>query len=320
MLYFVTILLIAVLLFALELCYFRLADRFNIVDKPNERSSHSTITLRGGGIIFPIAGVLYFCFFGCVYPLFLIGLLLIAAVSFVDDVQPLPNRIRITVHFIALFLMFVQWEFPLQYPWFVPLALIFCAGIINAWNFMDGINGITGGYSFVVLTGLAFVNSFQREFVDANLINVVLLSLIVFNFFNFRTKAKCFAGDVGAVTIAFVIVFVLGLLMFTEGDGSAICFVAVYGVDSVMTILYRLMLRENIFKPHRRHLYQLLANERRIPHIYVSLLYSAVQAAIIGGYLLCRPHGATAAWSYTAVVLAVLVGIYILIRVSFRRG
>jgi len=228
-----TLIITSITLLIFELLYFRIADRFNIVDKPNERSSHSQITLRGGGIVFSLAAAMFFCLFGFVYPLFFAGLTLIAFISFFDDIRPLPNKIRLSVHFISVILLFAQWGI-LQYSfWLLIPLLIVVAGIINAFNFMDGINGMTGGYSLVVLCGLGYVNLFQVEFVNQNLINVVFISLLVFNFFNFRTKAKCFAGDVGSVSISFMIVFMLGLLVLKTSDVTWLVFLAVYGVDSV---------------------------------------------------------------------------------------
>jgi UDP-N-acetylmuramyl pentapeptide phosphotransferase/UDP-N-acetylglucosamine-1-phosphate transferase len=222
---------------------------------------------------------------GFTYPLFFVGLTLISLISFGDDVKPLPNKIRILVHFLAVILVFAQWELLQQPIWCLIPLLILVAGIINAFNFMDGINGMTGGYGLVVLSGLCYVNLFHIEFVDQNLINIVMISLLVFNFFNFRTKAKCFAGDVGSVSLAFIIVFLIGLLILKTANITWLMFLAVYGIDSVLTIIQRLYLHENIFRPHRKHLYQLLANEKKIPHIIVSTIYMIVQGIIIVGLL-----------------------------------
>ena len=306
---------IFIILFVVELAYFRLAKRFGIVDKPNARSSHSRLTLRGGGIIFPLAVLVGACVYGFAYPWFLTGLVLIAGISFWDDVKPVSNRIRLAVHFLSLLLLFVQWDLFREYPLLVLPFLIVCAGIINAYNFMDGINGITGGYSIVVLTGLAYVNQCESGFVDPNLLYVSFLSLVVFNIFNFRTKAKCFAGDVGSVSIAFSILFFLGSLMLQTRDFSWICFLSVYGVDTVLTILHRLGLKENIFQPHRKHLYQLFANELKIPHLLVSASYLLVQGAIIIGYLAMRPLGPVFAWVYVVSVFGLLSIVYFVIRI-----
>lgn len=297
-------------LIALELLYFRIADRFNIIDKPNMRSSHKSITLRGGGIIFLFGAWLYSIVYGFEYPWFLLGLTLIAGISFVDDVHSIPNRYRIVVHFAAMLLMFYQWGIfnGAMWWWIIP-AWIVCTGIINAYNFMDGINGITGGYSLAVLVPLAILNH-NIGFVDQNLIYVSVLSLLVFCLFNFRTKAKCFAGDVGAVGIAFIILFVLGTLIVQSGQLWYLIFLAVYGVDSVLTIVHRLILHENIFEAHRKHAYQLMANELKMPHVVVSSIYMLLQLAISFGaiYLPINP------WLYFVIVIVVLCLMYILFK------
>ena len=278
-------LFVVVMLFALELVYFRLADRFNIIDRPNERSSHTRITLRGGGIVFYLGALVYFAASGFMYPWFMLGLTLIAGVSFVDYVLSVSSGLRLGIHFLAMLLMFYQWGM-LELPWwYLLVALVICTGIINAYNFMDGINGITGGYSLVVLCGLAHVNTRVVSFVESDMIYTMIIGVVVFDFFNFRQKAKCFAGDVGSVGIAFIILFLLGKLILTTGDFSYIIFLVVYGVDSVLTIVHRLMLHENIGLPHRKHAYQLMANELKMPHVVVSALYMLVQGGIVAMYL-----------------------------------
>ena len=279
-------LLIFVILLAGELLYFRVADHFNIIDKPNERSSHTRITLRGGGIIFYVGVLLYFFMHGFGYPWFMLGLTLIALISFVDDVHSVSQKPRLAVHFIAMLLMFYQWGLFTQFPlWYILIALVCCTGIINAYNFMDGINGITGGYSLVVLAALAYINCRCVQFIEPDFLYVAMSAVAVFCFFNFRKRAKCFAGDVGSVSIAFIILFVLGKLILETDDLTYIILLAVYGVDSVLTIIHRLLLHENISLPHRKHLYQIMANELRVPHVVVSLVYMIVQIAVIAGFL-----------------------------------
>ena len=300
-------------LFLIEILYFKIADKFNIIDKPNQRSSHTKITLRGGGIIFYIGTLLYFIIDGFQYPWFFAGLTLIAAISFADDIRPQSAKLRLLVHFISMLLMFYQWDL-FSLPWyFTLLALVLSVGIINAYNFMDGINGITGGYSLVLLIAFWFINNYQVSFIDNELIYFIGLAVLVFDIFNFRIKAKCFAGDVGAVSIAFVIVFMLGLLIIKTHDFSYIILLAVYGVDSMLTIVHRIMLKENIFEAHRKHAYQIMANELKIKHIYVSLIYMVLQAVIIFGYIMCFEYR----YIYTISAFAVLGIVYIIFMKKF---
>lgn len=295
-------------LLAIELLYFRIADKLNIIDKPNERSSHTRITLRGGGIIFYFGALAYFVINRGEYPWFMLALTLVAFISMVDDVRSVSQRTRLLFHFTAMALMFGQWGLYDLPWWWVVIALIVCTGIINAYNFMDGINGITGGYSLVLLVALAYVNREVVPFVEPDFIYMVILSVVVFCLFNFRKKAKCFAGDVGSVSIAFILLFLIGKLVLVTEDLSWVVLLAVYGVDSVLTIIHRLMLHENIGLPHRKHLYQLMANELHVPHVAVSALYMAVQAVIVAGYLYFRESG----YGYLAGCVLVLSIAYVL--------
>ncbi|MEL5892850.1 glycosyltransferase family 4 protein [Bacteroides sp. GD17] len=284
-------LIVLVLLFLAELFYFRVADRCNIIDKPNERSSHTRITLRGGGIIFYFGALAYFLTSGFEYSWFMLALTLVSFISFVDDIRSTSQKLRLLFHFSAMALMFYQWGlFSLSW-WWIIVALIVCTGIINAYNFMDGINGITGGYSLVILVALAYINREMIPFVEEGFIYTVLCSVLVFCFFNFRKKAKCFAGDVGSVSIAFILLFLIGKLIIQTEDFSWIVLLAVYGVDSVLTIIHRLMLHENIGLPHRKHLYQIMANELKVPHVVVSCIYMITQAVVVIAYIHYREYG-----------------------------
>jgi len=299
--------LICALLFMAELIYFYIADKCNIIDKPNLRSSHSSVTLRGGGIIFLISAWLYSAFYGFNYPWFLAGLTAIAGISFVDDIKSVPNKVRLVVHFAAMLCMFQDFGIlNLQSWWIIILALILCVGIINAYNFMDGVNGITGGYSLAVLVPLIYLN-LKHPFIDLHFLYVALLGVIVFNFFNFRKRAKCFAGDVGSVGIAFIILFALGKLILETGNFTYIMFLAIYGIDSVLTIIHRILLHEDIGKAHRKHVYQLMANELHMPHVVVSSIYMILQLGISFGLIFLPINN----WVYSAAMLVILSGVYV---------
>ena len=241
-----------------ELLYFRIADKFNIIDKPNERSSHTSVVLRGGGIIFLIGIWVWSLFYGFHYPWFLAGLTLVAGVSFVDDIRSLPDSLRLAVQFVATVMAFYQLDIlHIELWWVVLLALIVYVGITNVINFMDGINGITAGYSLAVLIPLVLLN--RREgFVESSLIEVSILSVLVFCIFNFRPKgkAKCFAGDVGSIGIAFILLFILGNVIIQTKDITYLILLVVYGVDACLTIVHRIMLHENLGEAHRKHAYQ----------------------------------------------------------------
>lgn len=293
---------IFVLLLGLELVYFKVADHYNIIDKPNERSSHSRIVLRGGGIIFTIALWIWSVVYGFEYPWMLAGVTLAAGVSFIDDIHSLPDSLRLVIQFVSMFLVFyeigiLQWSL----WWLVPLALIVAIGATNIYNFMDGINGITGGYSLAILIPLLLLNQ-KYDFVNESLLIAIGLSLLVFCFFNFRKKAKCFAGDVGSIGIALILVFCVGRLMYVTGDVAWIVLYLWYGIDGMMTIFHRIMLHENLGQAHRKHAFQLMSNELKMAHTTVSLIYTIGQLAVSLVAIYIIPDTIMAHWIYLVCI------------------
>ena len=321
--------IIFALLLVAELFYFRIADKCNIIDKPNERSSHSTIVLRGGGIIFSLAMVAWAVMMVVLgnssvvldYLPFLIGLLLVAGVSFWDDVRSLPDSVRLVVQFIAMALMFwsmgiLHWDM----WWIVIISLIVCVGATNIINFMDGINGITAGYALAVLVPLWLVNERDSSlalrmtnYIEPSYLVVAIMGVLVFCIFNFRPKgkAKCFAGDVGSIAIAFIMLFAIGRLVVQTQDVTYLIFLLVYGVDGCLTICHRIMLHENLGEAHRKHAYQLMANELKIGHVKVSLLYMAMQLVVSLGFIYLCPDTVLAHWLYLLGALVVLAVAYV---------
>ena len=317
----ITYFIIFILLFVAEFLYFRIADKCNIIDKPNERSSHSTIVLRGGGIIFLIGIWIWSAFFGFQYPWFLVGLTLVAGISFVDDIHSLPDSVRLVAQFAAATMAFYQlgilhWSM----WWIILLALIVYVGATNVINFMDGINGITAGYSLAVLIPLALVN-INGVFVEQSLIISTILASLVFCIFNFRPKgkAKCFAGDVGSIGIAFIILFLLGNVMIKTTDITWLIFLLIYGVDGCLTIVHRIMLHENLGEAHRKHAYQIMANELKVGHVKVALLYTVMQLVISLGFVYLCPDTVFAHWLYLVGVSVVLAIAYILFMKKYYR-
>lgn len=272
--------IITVILIASMLFYFRIADHYNIIDQPNERSSHTNLVIRGGGILFCIAVLIFYVYAGYQYHFFMLGLMAISIISFLDDVLTLNNKIRLTIHLLAVLLLFYQWNlFALPWYWII-LVGIFVIGTINAYNFMDGINGITGGYSLITVATLYYINNVLTNFTSNELLIIVGLALMVFNFFNFRNKAKCFAGDVGSVSIAFILIFLMGQLILQTHNFAYILLLLLYGLDSATTVFFRKIRKENIFKAHRSHFYQYLANQLRINHLVVTGLYMLLQVLV----------------------------------------
>jgi UDP-N-acetylmuramyl pentapeptide phosphotransferase/UDP-N-acetylglucosamine-1-phosphate transferase len=274
-------LVLVIILFFVMQYYFKIADKYNIIDKPNHRSAHNEITLRGGGVIFWFASLLYLLQNFHSDKLFFIGITLVSVISFWDDIQSLPNKIRVLAHFTAITLVFYSLNiFTIMPIWSIPCLYVFFIGVINAYNFMDGINGITGLYTLAVLSSLLYVNNCISNFIDFNFIVYPIIASLVFLFFNFRKKAKCFAGDVGSIAVAFWVVYLILKLALVTNSFLWILFLAVYGVDTVCTILHRLYLRENIFEAHRHHFYQILSNDYKISHRIVATMYAILQLII----------------------------------------
>ena len=343
-----TYLIIALLLLAAELIYFRIADKCNIIDKPNERSSHSTIVLRGGGIIFAISMVIWlilqmvndeWCTVQDYLP-FMVGLVLICGVSFWDDVQSLADSVRLVAQFVAMALMF--WSMGLfsveslglnvdsQLMSYVLMglivvaALIVCVGATNIINFMDGINGITAGYALAVLAPLLMLDVRGEMddvigFIEPSYLIVAIIGVLVFCIFNFRPKgkAKCFAGDVGSIGIAFIMLFAIGKLIVQTADVTYLILLLVYGVDGCLTIIHRIMLHENLGEAHRKHVFQLMANELKIGHVKVTMLYMAMQLAVSLGFIYLCPNSIAAHWGYLMGAILVLSLAYILFKKKY---
>lgn len=316
---------IAVILLVAELVYFKIADHFNIVDKPNERSSHSRIVLRGGGVIFTLSIIAWAVMMLVQgnditdYVPFLVGLMMVAGISFVDDIHSLPDSLRIIIQIAAFLLMFWSLGMMLWSMWWViPIALFFCVGATNIINFMDGINGITAGYGLAMLIPILLLNS-NMEFMEQSYLIVAIIGILVFSYFNMRPKgkAKCFAGDVGSIAIAFIILFALGKLILATSDVTYIVFFLWYGVDGAMTIFHRIMLHENLGQAHRKHVFQLMSNELKMGHVTVTMIYTIGQLVVSLGFIYMCPNTELAHWIYLIAAGIVLAVAYVLFKIKY---
>ena len=322
--------IITFFLFALILIYFKIANKYNIIDKPNHRSAHTEITLRGGGIIFPITFLIFLgyeilfnnypiSFNTDLQPNFWIfgaGLLTICIISFIDDVIDLSTKIRLVFHFIAVTLLLYFLNAFQLFPWWIyPIFYVLIIGILNAYNFMDGINGMSGLYSLVVLGSLAYINQYIILFIEKDFILYPILACFVFLVFNFRKRAKCFMGDIGSMGIAFWVIALVALLILKTGELKWILFLAVYGVETILTILERLKLKENIFDAHRRHLYQLLANDMKVSHLLVSTAFVLLQL-IINFVIIVNSWSD---WINFSLILLPLVVLYLFFKIKIKK-
>lgn len=313
------ILLVFSILFITEILYIQFATNFNIFDVTNDRSSHNIPVIRGGGIIFWIAALIYFVCFDFNYPYFFIGLTLVSFISFWDDVASLPISDRLFIHFIGTGLLLIELNYFSNNLWLILLVFILIMGTINASNFMDGINGMTAGNSIVVIGSLWFINSYHLKFIDENYIVYIFLSLVVFFFFNFRSQAICFAGDVGSISIGFIISFLLMKLILKDNNLVYILFLSVYGVDSGLTILQRMILRENIFKPHRDHLFQIIVDKLKVNHLIVSITYMVIQLFICIILILNLARSTTFQLKIGILTITMLTILYIAIKAKLTK-
>ena len=302
-------------LLLVELFYFKIADRFSIIDKPNLRSSHTQITLRGGGVLFPIAVVLGFGMGYVSWPLSLV-IIMVAVVSFIDDIRPLSQFPRLLAHVLAIGLVLYDLEIVVLGLWWLPVIAILLIGWTNAFNFMDGINGITVLYALMSLVSFRFLPELAA---DVSMLDLMSIACLVFAFFNLRKRAKTFAGDVGSVAMALFLGYYMVKLIITTQEIGYLLFFAVYGVDAVLTIINRLHKKENILEAHRSHLYQYLANEKRLPHVGVALGYAMLQLGVnlLTVYLIEKQIMTIGVF---VLMLLVMTGVYLGVRYWATKG
>ena len=297
------------LLVGIELLYFKVADTYNIIDKPNSRSSHTSITLRGGGIIFTIAiGIAFFL--GYVSLSLTLAVVLVAVVSFIDDIKPLSQLPRFVSHVIAVGLVFYDLHLFSEAWWLLPIVFVLLIGWINAFNFMDGINGITVLYALTAIVSFSFLTVHEASL---PLLLTMGLSCVAFGIFNVRKKAKTFAGDVGSISMALFLGYFMIKTIIASGQFGYILFFSVYGIDAVITIINRLLKKENIFQPHRSHLYQYLANEMGYSHIFVAFAYAGLQLLVNGFVIYLGGKGALT-FFFSGTLLLLLTLIYLFVR------
>ena len=257
--------------------YLKIAEKWLIVDQPNLRSSHQITTKRGAGILYLLAFVIYLM----VSPnnnltLILSGLIL-GGVGFIDDLKNLNFKIKLAIQLIVIISYLIVQDY-LSLDWYYTILIfVFLIASINIFNFMDGINGLTILYSLSFLMSFYYINTEFTSFINPNILLIMIICNVIIGFLNIRTKAVCFIGDVGSISMGFLYATLALILMIKTNSFAPLVLIMVYAVDSGWTIMERLSLKENIFLPHRRHLYQILVNELRFSHILISISYFTIQ-------------------------------------------
>jgi UDP-N-acetylmuramyl pentapeptide phosphotransferase/UDP-N-acetylglucosamine-1-phosphate transferase len=250
--------------------------RFALLDKPNARSLHSKVTPRTGGLAILAGIVAAACctwhdwwFPGMGWAL--LALCLVAAVSFADDVRPLPAWARFPVHFVAALLLVccagfdpalhllpgVEWWAPL---WALRIfCVLFTVWMVNLYNFMDGMDGLAGGMAVFGFGTLALLGYLAGSPAYAALVVVIAAAALGFLPFNFP-PARLFMGDVGSGSLGFLAAFCMllaeRLRLFPLWLG-ALAFSPFIG-DATWTVLRRTLRGRRPWAAHREHFYQRL--------------------------------------------------------------
>lgn len=317
MLYLITF----IVLMLLEWAYLPVARRLEIGNKVTYRSSHKYFVITGGGFIFLVALLIYYIAYSpgpmTLMTRVVIGATALGIISFADDVHDVPPLWRLLVQTIVVAYTFSDLCTGPNLHVFI--VIVVCGvGLINAYNFMDGINGMLAGYTLVVLGSLYWAYStvpYWGSNAPMQLIIMLAIAVAVFAFFNMRSNALCFCGDVGAIVMGFLITYLIIWLVLNNNQPQVMVFVMVYVVDAGLTVVQRLFLGENILTPHRRHVYQVLVNQWGLPHWRIALVYAGVQAVINAVYFaIDRPYR----WLYVLLVAITLIAIYFLIKRSPR--
>ncbi len=275
---------IFIILVAFGYLYRNLAWKQKIIDWPNQRSSHTQPVVRGGGILIFLpftVWLLYLARDESPYRSLAAGFLLLSLLGFLDDKINLSPKIRFPVQLLGTALILQAaglWK--TDWPWYLKtLIFIVATGFINAYNFMDGINGITGLYTLVLTVSLWYLNR-QTHLMDGTWFELLAVSVLAFGFFNFRKKALMFAGDIGTMSIASVLLYLMIYFSLQLNSPALLIIVTVYGIDSAMTIIRRIFKKENISQAHREHLYQKMVDKLEFSHLSVSILYVLIQTGL----------------------------------------
>ena len=309
---YIKFLLLLALLSAVMHIYLRLAQRMGMVAIPVERSSHDTDTLKSAGIIIPISVLIYWVFDREVSGVLLIGILICAAIGFYDDLRGLGVGLRLLAQILASGLL-VYYELPDLPIYIVCMLVVIAVGSINIYNFMDGINGMLAGYSLVTIVSLLWID-YHEGLQMSVWLYPALAAIGVFGYFNFRSNARCFAGDVGSLSMGFLVTAVLMIAIYRTSSYSYAMLLSVYYIDGGITIIQRLLRGENILKAHRFHLYEILVNERKYSHLSVAICYLSIQGIVNGYTLFMHPIVRLPGYIDLTGIIVLLVLIYLLIK------
>ena len=325
------IILIPLVLFPI---YLLVAKRFGIKDNPGGRSSHTQRTITGSGIVFTISLLLVNLFLGTSLPIsFMLGLSAIVLISFVDDIVFIKHSYRFVFQLLSVVLlvstipMSEANTFSDKFPIWIA-GVIFGVCVLNGFNFMDGINGLLASTSFIILLSLAYLN---ENLIDANgkviqfvnpyVIYSLIASTIIFLFLNLRGKALSFMGDAGSIGIAFTTFYLVFLLVSQTGNTIYFLLFSVLGIDSGLTVVYKLILKENIFIPHRDFLFKKLVHIGKFGHVRIAIIYALIQG-VINSAIIFIPFnkGVYTQISIIFIMISVQIAAFIFVRNRYTKS
>lgn len=280
--------------------FLKFAHAFGFVAHPNDRSSHGAPTVTAMGVLIPISVIIYnFWRPGDISSGFFYGFLLVSLISFIDDIYFLKHSLRLICQIVGLGLMIYELPFQSDGVEMISIGLagmLLGIGVINAYNFMDGVNGMLTLHCIAVLLSLLYLNEtyssvegLAKPFASSAYIINVIVPLVIFSFFNVRAHAKAFIGDVGAISIAFIILQLMFLLLLNSGNYTYLLLFSVFGADAGLTVCYKLILGENIFVPHRDFVFKKLVHIKGLSHLKVSLYYLLFQVLINAAIIFLVP-------------------------------
>lgn len=323
-----------VLLLSLQI-YFPFARRRNMLAGVNHRSSHTKPVITGAGFIFFLSYMIYagYLLFASEQPFpwcFFAGMTMLSIISFVDDLEEVWFLWRLLVQIAATFLMMLQVLMETQTMNVIPsvtlwiaifMAWGFSIGLLNMYNFMDGLNGMLGSLVLSSLLPMWLINNYVRTYAVNDFFYFTLIPTLIFMFYNARKQAKCFSGDVGAIAVGFTMTYLLIKLMVETSNFVYLAMYTMIFVEAGLTIVQRLFAGDNIFQPHRIHLFQLLCNEGKRNHVLVSAVYGGIQL-LIGLLLFAMNYYQVPYWCQHVIVwpIVALLAVWYLLYKRKKMG
>ena len=262
----------------------RPGNKWAAVDKPNSRSMHSVPTPRGGGlaVLTPLLLMYAISLGSFMDGSIVLGLLLVATVSYVDDRRSLSSRLRLVVHTIAACVLVLPQGHSLYLGIGLCLLTVWC---INLYNFMDGIDGLAASMGVIGFLAMSFVNAHNGQTQLAAINSIVAFSCLGFLMFN-SPPAKIFLGDVGSASLGYLMA--VSIVLTTSGGLSdswpPLLIFAPFLLDATFTIARRALSGEKFWTAHRSHLYQFIARRagaRKSLALYI-LLMLICSATVLG--------------------------------------